>query len=189
MMEIDDKLGVLGDSSPQQTHLCESGDAIEFSNIYLFSTTDATSTDPINHRNELLRTYSSPDIAATAFSQVSISFLSVHRGTLVRKPELVFSKADMQSAENFFHSSDHSETSATWRFRFMLATNPVNPASAFLLLHRNGGHLYPLKPRKVRQKDRKRLYPIVIAQRIFTHSLNSPATGFKSFIIKCVLNG
>lgn len=98
-----------------------------------------------------------PDIAARAFSQVSISFLNAHRGTLVRRPELLFSKADMQSAENFFHSSDHSETSATWRFTFMFATNPANLASAFLPLHRTGGHLYPLIPRKVQQKDRKRL--------------------------------
>lgn len=128
-----------------------------------------------------------PDIAATAFSQVSISFLNVHRGTLVRRPELLFLKADMQSTENFFHSSDHSETSTMWRFRFMFATNPANPASASLMLHRDGGHLYPLIPRKVQQKDQ--LYPIVIVQRIFTHSLNSPATGLKSFIIKCVLNG
>lgn len=68
MMEIEDKLGVLGDSSPQQTHLCESGDAIEFSNICLCSTTDATSTDPINRRNELLRTYNSPRSDASRYS-------------------------------------------------------------------------------------------------------------------------
>lgn len=92
MMEMEDKLSVLGDSSPQQTHLCESGDAIEFSNICLRSPTDAMSTDRINHRNELFRTHNRamlPDIAEKASSQVSISFLSTHRGTLLREPFLV----------------------------------------------------------------------------------------------------
>ena len=71
-MEMEDKLRVLGDSSPQQTHPCESRDAIEFSNICLCSTTDAPSTDLINHRNELLGTYNGallPDIAATVSSE------------------------------------------------------------------------------------------------------------------------
>lgn len=59
-MEMEDKLKVLGDPAPQQMHLCESGDAIEFSNICLSSTTDTMSTDPVNHRNGLLRTYNNP---------------------------------------------------------------------------------------------------------------------------------
>ncbi len=68
MMEMEDKLRVLGDSSPQQTHLWESGDAIEFSNICLYPTTHTASTDPINHRNELLRTYKSPRSDASRYS-------------------------------------------------------------------------------------------------------------------------
>lgn len=67
-MEMEDKLRVLGDSSPQQTHLCVSGDAIEFSNICLCSNTDATSTDPINHRNELFRVCNSPRSDASRYS-------------------------------------------------------------------------------------------------------------------------
>lgn len=46
-----------------------------------------------------------PDIAATAFSQVGLSFLNVHRGTSEQKhllAELLFSNTDIQSAENFF---------------------------------------------------------------------------------------
>lgn len=88
MMEMGDKLEVLGDSPPQQTHLCESGDAIEFSNICLHSTADAASTDRISHRNELFRTYRGPrllDIAAKASSPVGISSLKTHKGTLAFK--------------------------------------------------------------------------------------------------------
>lgn len=46
------------------------------------------STDPINHRNELFRTYRGlmlPDIAAKASSQVGISSLNTHRGTSALK--------------------------------------------------------------------------------------------------------
>ena len=71
-MEMEDKLRVLGDSSTQQTHLCESGDAIEFSNICLCSTTDTTSTDPINHRNGLLRTHNSARRDVSGYSYNSL---------------------------------------------------------------------------------------------------------------------
>lgn len=73
---------------PQQTHLCESGDAIEFSNACLHSTADAASTDHINHWNELFRTYRGLmllDIAAKASSPVGISSLNTHKGTLAFK--------------------------------------------------------------------------------------------------------
>lgn len=60
MMEIEDKLRVHRDLFPLQTHLWEKGGGIEFSSICLCSTTDTTSTDPINHRNGPLRTCSNP---------------------------------------------------------------------------------------------------------------------------------
>lgn len=59
MMEMEDKLALLGDFSTQQTLLRAAGVAIEFSNICLFSTTDSAPADPIKHRNGLLRTYNS----------------------------------------------------------------------------------------------------------------------------------
>lgn len=96
-MEMGDKLEVLGDSPPQQTHLCESGDAIEFSTICLHSTADAASTDHINHRNELFRTYRGLmllDIAAKASSPVGIASLKTHKGTLAFKsfPDSTFQR-------------------------------------------------------------------------------------------------
>ena len=60
--------GSLGTLLPQQTHLWAGGDAIEFSNICLRSTTDTTSTEPINHRNGLLRTYNSPGSDESRYS-------------------------------------------------------------------------------------------------------------------------
>ena len=50
--------GSMGTFFPQQTDLWQRGDGIEFSNISLCTTTDTTSTEPINHRNGLLGTYS-----------------------------------------------------------------------------------------------------------------------------------
>lgn len=143
MMEMEDKLRVLGDSSPQQTHLCESGDAIEFSNICLRSPTDAMSTDRINHRNELFRTHNRamlPDIAEKASSQVSISFLSTHRGTLLRKPFLVRTLA--------FKGWRSVGRKHSFLILKITAKHPscVNQTSAFVLLHCKGGHLQTITP-------------------------------------------
>lgn len=113
MMEMEDKLRVLGDSSPRQTHLWESGDAIEFSNICLRSTTDATSVDPINHRNELLRTYNSPRSDASKYSCNSLlsSEHFIFKRTprnLVRRPFIVVFKGWRSILRELFHS-DRSE--------------------------------------------------------------------------------
>lgn len=105
-MEMEDKLEVLGDSPPQQTHPCESGDAIEFSNICLHFTADAASTDHINHRNELFRTYRGLmllDIAAKASSPVGISSLNTHKGTLPFEsfPDSTFQRLMFSHQETF----------------------------------------------------------------------------------------
>lgn len=136
MMEMEDKLEVLGDSSPQQTHLSERWEAIEFSNICLHSTTDATSTDPINHRNELFRTYRGlmlQDIAAKAFTHVGISSLNAHRGTWTLKSKLSWQNSSKADHQKTFHC-----TSVLLRMIYLYCNQRERhyfPRSALLVLN------------------------------------------------------
>ena len=130
--------GSLGTLLPSK-HISESGDAIEFSNICLSFTTDTTSADPINHRNELFRTYNSPLSDAPRYSCNSL--LSSEHFIFKRTPRnfglqtiywqnSCFQKADIQSADNFFIARVCSRSQQN----FMFASGTGSYTPAFILL-------------------------------------------------------
>ena len=113
-----------------------------------------------------------PNIAATAFSQVSISVLNAHRGTRRAGHLMLFSKADVQSSENFFIPTDQGKTS------ILRQAGPVKPLP-FSLLHCKKWSFY--KRSHQTGTNRQQLHPIVSEQRIYAgpNSSNSPYTRSK----------